>query len=74
MKRRVYNVQRPVRPRHLDGYHKLVKGRIVVHVCVDGFSIIHVFFLTECKRAKVPFTGSASFFSPNPNRRSSLFS
>ena len=47
MKRRIYNVQRPLRPRHLDGNRKLVKGRIVVHVCVDGFSRIHVFFFNR---------------------------
>ena len=43
IKRRVYNVRRPLGLWHFDGNHKLVKWRLVVHGCVDGFSRIPVF-------------------------------
>ena len=43
IKRRVYNVSRPLGLWHFDGNHKLVKWRFVVHGCVDGFSRIPVF-------------------------------
>ena len=43
IKRRVYNVKRPLGLWHLDGNHKLVKWHFVVHGCVDGFSQLPVF-------------------------------
>ena len=43
IKRRVYNVKRPLGLWHFDGNHKLVKWRFVVHGCVDGFSRLPVF-------------------------------
>ena len=43
IKRRVYDVTRPLALWHLDGNHKLVKWRMVVHGCVDGYSRIPVF-------------------------------
>lgn len=43
IKRRVYNVNRPLGLWHFDGNHKLVRWRFVVHGCVDGFSRISVF-------------------------------
>ena len=41
--RRVYNVSRPLALWHLDGNHKLIRWRFVVHGCVDGYSRIPVF-------------------------------
>jgi hypothetical protein len=43
IKRRVYNVSRPLGLWHFDGNHKLVKWRFVVHGCVDGFTRIPVY-------------------------------
>ena len=43
IKRRLYNVNRPLGLWHFDGHHKLVKWRFVVHGCVDGFSRLPVF-------------------------------
>ena len=36
--RRVYNVEAPNSLWHVDGYHKLVRWRIVIHGGIDGFS------------------------------------
>ena len=41
--RRVYNVCRPLALWHFDGNHKLIRWRLVVHGCVDGYSRIPVF-------------------------------
>ena len=41
--RRTYNVTRPLGLWHIDGNHKLVKWRLVVHGCVDGYSRNPVF-------------------------------
>lgn len=41
--RRAYNVTRPLGLWHLDGNHKLIKWRFVVHGCVDGYSRLPVF-------------------------------
>ncbi|MEQ2238673.1 hypothetical protein ILYODFUR_035583, partial [Ilyodon furcidens] len=38
IRRRVYNVQTPNQLWHFDSNHKLVRWRMVVHGCVDGFS------------------------------------
>ena len=43
IKRRVYNVSRPLGLWHFDGNHKLVKWRFVVHGCVDGYTRIPVY-------------------------------
>lgn len=41
--RRVYCVSRPLALWHFDGNHKLIRWRLVVHGCIDGFSRIPVF-------------------------------
>ena len=41
--RRVYNVSSPLALWHLDGNHKLIRWRFVVHGCVDGYTRIPVF-------------------------------
>ena len=41
--RRVYNVSRPLALWHVDGNHKLIRWRFVVHGCVDGYTRIPVF-------------------------------
>ena len=41
--RRVYNVSRPLALWHLDGNHKLIRWRFVVHGCVDGYTRIPVY-------------------------------
>ena len=38
--RGVYNVSRPLALWHLDGSHKLIRWRFVVHGCVDGYTRI----------------------------------
>ena len=38
LKRRVYQVECPNALWHLDGYHKLIRWRIVVHGGIDGYS------------------------------------
>ena len=43
IRRRVYNVKRPLGLWHFDGNHKLVKWRFVVNGCVDGFTRLPVF-------------------------------
>lgn len=43
MHRRTYNVIRPLALWHLDGNHKLIKWRFVIHGCVDGYTRIPVF-------------------------------
>ena len=46
VKRRVYQVEGPNSVWHLDGNHKLIRWRFVLHGGVDGFSRMIVFF--EC--------------------------
>ena len=41
--RRVYNVSRPLALWHFDGHHKLIRWRLVVHGCVDGYTRIPVY-------------------------------
>ena len=36
--RRVYSVHSPNALWHIDGYHKLIRWKIVIHGCIDGFS------------------------------------
>ena len=43
IQRRVYSVSRPLALWHLDGNHKLIRWRFVVHGCIDGFSRIPVY-------------------------------
>ncbi|XP_054606590.2 uncharacterized protein [Nothobranchius furzeri] len=38
IQRRSYSVPAPLSLWHLDGYHKLIRWRIVIHGCIDGFS------------------------------------
>ncbi|XP_074519124.1 uncharacterized protein LOC141784985 [Halichoeres trimaculatus] len=42
-RRRVYNVPAPNSLWHIDGYHKLIRWRIVVHGGIDGFSRLIVY-------------------------------
>lgn len=41
--RRIYHVQSPNSLWHVDGYHKLIRWRIVVHGGIDGFSRLITF-------------------------------
>ena len=41
--RRIYNVSRPLALWHFDGNHKLIRWRLVVHGCVDGYTRIPVY-------------------------------
>ena len=41
--RRVYNVSRPLALWHFDGNHKLIRWRLVVHGCVDGYTRLTVY-------------------------------
>lgn len=38
LNRREYSVPAPLSLYHIDGHHKLIRWRIVVHGCIDGFS------------------------------------
>lgn len=38
LRRRQYTVKCPNAPWHLDGYHKLIRWRIVIHGGIDGYS------------------------------------
>lgn len=38
IRRRVYNVRSPLALWHMDGNHKLIRWRFVVHGCIDGYS------------------------------------
>ena len=41
--RRKYSVPTPNALWHIDGNHKLIRYRMVVHVCVDGFSRLIIY-------------------------------
>ena len=41
--RRVYNVRSPNSLWHLDGYHKLIRWKIVIHGGIDGYSRLIMF-------------------------------
>lgn len=41
--RRRYNVEAPNSMWHLDGYHKLIRWRIVIHGAIDGYSRLIMF-------------------------------
>ncbi|XP_028406849.1 uncharacterized protein LOC114529291 [Dendronephthya gigantea] len=43
IQRRVYNVHSPLALWHMDGNHKLIRWRFIVHGCVDGFSRVVVY-------------------------------
>ena len=43
IQRRTYSVPGPNSLWHLDGNHKLIRWRIVIHGCVDGYSRLPVF-------------------------------
>ena len=42
--RRQYNVPMPNSLWHIDGYHKLIRWRIVIHGGIDGYSRLPVYF------------------------------
>jgi hypothetical protein len=43
IRRRKYNVCSPLALYHIDGNHKLIRWRLVIHGCVDGFSRVPVY-------------------------------
>ena len=43
IRRRTYSVPGPNSLWHLDGNHKLIRWRIIIHGCVDGYSRLPVF-------------------------------
>jgi len=43
VQRRKYNVHSPLSLWHIDGCHKLIRWRIVVHGGIDGYSRIPVY-------------------------------
>lgn len=43
IQRRVYSVPGPNFIWHLDGHHKLINWKFVIHACVDGFSRLILF-------------------------------
>ena len=59
IRRRVYCVDGPNSLWHIDGHHKLIKWRFVVHRGIDGFSrtIVYLHFSTN----NFPSTVMASF-------------
>ena len=38
IQRRVYSTERPNSVWHIDGHHKLIRWRLVIHAAIDGFS------------------------------------
>ena len=57
--RRVYNVSCPLALWHFDGNHKLIRWRLVIHGCIDGFSRIPVYL--SCHTNNQAFTVLQSF-------------
>lgn len=43
LRRRQYSVPSPNALRHVDGYHKLIRWRLVVHGGIDGYSRLITF-------------------------------
>ena len=41
--RRIYHVESPNSLWHLDGYHKLVRWKLVIHGAIDGYSRLIMF-------------------------------
>uniref|UniRef100_A0A7M5TZP3 Integrase catalytic domain-containing protein n=1 Tax=Clytia hemisphaerica TaxID=252671 RepID=A0A7M5TZP3_9CNID len=41
--RRVYNVASPNALWHMDGFHKMIRWRLVIHGCIDGYSRLITF-------------------------------
>ena len=69
IKRRVYSVPHPNAIWHLDGNHKLIRWRLVIHAGVDGFSRTIVFIkCSDNNRASTVLEtflrGASSFGSP----------
>ena len=57
VKRRVYHVSYPNDVWHIDGNHKLIKWRFVVHGGIDGFSCLIMFLECHCNnRAEIVVT------------------
>jgi hypothetical protein len=53
IKRRVYKVAGPLSLIHIDGYHKLIRWKIVIHGGIDGYSRFITFWkLVEIIEAK----------------------
>ena len=46
VRRRVYSVPHPNYLWHMDGHHKLIRWRLVIHAAIDGFS--HTITYIEC--------------------------
>jgi len=43
LQRRKYQVASPNALWHLDGYHKLIRWRLIIHGCIDGYSRLIVY-------------------------------
>ena len=46
--RRTYQVDSPNALWHLDGYHKLIRWRIIIHGGIDGYSRLITFLQASC--------------------------
>ncbi len=61
LRRRKYAVQSPNDLWHLDGYHKLIRWRIVIHGCIDGYSRLITFLkVSTNNRAETVLTAFQS--------------
>ncbi|KAF6716990.1 hypothetical protein FQA47_002723 [Oryzias melastigma] len=63
-RRRQYNVPAPNHLWHIDGNHKLIRWRVVVHGGIDGFSRLIVYLNASTNnKATAVFNGFSSAFS-----------
>nr|XP_058969483.1 uncharacterized protein LOC131795899 [Pocillopora verrucosa]XP_058969484.1 uncharacterized protein LOC131795899 [Pocillopora verrucosa] len=53
IRRRVYNVRSPLALWHMDGNHKLIRWRFVVHGCIDGYSRSVVYLKCDTNNTSV---------------------
>ena len=60
IRRRVYHVEGPNSLWHVDGNHKLIRWRFVVHGGIDGYSRIIVYL--KCSTNNLASTVMISFF------------
>ena len=64
--RREYSVPMPNSLWHIDGHHKLIRWRIVMHGGIDGFSRLPVFL--KVSRVSLAATEDGTRWSPVPLR------
>ncbi|KAL3873000.1 hypothetical protein ACJMK2_036163 [Sinanodonta woodiana] len=48
IERTVYSVPSPLALWHMDGNHKLIRWRFVIHGCIDGFTRLIVYLACNC--------------------------